>query len=43
VVYLAGLSGIPGDLIEAARLDGATEWTIMRTVIWPLVSPTTFC
>lgn len=42
VVYLSGLSGISRDMIEAARLDGASELTVMRTIIWPLVSPTTF-
>lgn len=41
IVYLAGLTSIPKDLSDAARLDGAGEWTIMRTIIWPLVSPTT--
>ncbi|HEU0163613.1 MAG TPA: sugar ABC transporter permease [Thermomicrobiales bacterium] len=42
IVYLSGLTSISRDLSDAARLDGATEWTIMRTVIWPLLSPTTF-
>jgi ABC-type sugar transport system permease subunit len=41
VIYLAGLTAIPRDLADAARLDGATEWTVMRTVIWPLLAPTT--
>lgn len=41
VVYLSGLTSIPPDLSDAARLDGAGEWTIMRTIIWPLLSPTT--
>jgi len=42
IVYLSGLTSIPRDLSDAARLDGATEWTVMRTIIWPLISPTTF-
>jgi len=41
VVYLAGLTSIPRDLADAARLDGASEWTVMRTIIWPLLTPTT--
>lgn len=42
VVYLAGLTAIPRDLTEAARVDGAGDWTVMRTVIWPLLAPSTF-
>lgn len=42
VIYLAGLTAIPRDVLEAARLDGAAEGQIVRTIIWPLVSPTTF-
>jgi len=41
VVYLSGLTSIPKDISDAARIDGAGEWTVMRTVIWPLLSPTT--
>ena len=28
-------------LSEAARIDGASRWEIMRSVVWPLLSPTT--
>lgn len=35
VVYLAGLQSIPGDLYEAARLDGAKTWNQFRHVTWP--------
>lgn len=42
VVYLAGLTAIPRDLPEAARVDGAGGWTVMRTIIWPLLTPSTF-
>ena len=31
--------GIPRELLEAARMDGATEWTIFITVILPLGVP----
>jgi sn-glycerol 3-phosphate transport system permease protein len=41
VIYLAGLQAIPGDLYEAAALDGAGSWQRFRHVTWPLLSPTT--
>jgi glucose/mannose transport system permease protein len=40
-LYLAGLRGIPDDLREAARVDGATEWQIYRHIIIPLLKPVT--
>lgn len=39
--YLAGLTAIPKDLIEAASIDGATRFTIFRRIIWPLLLPVT--
>jgi multiple sugar transport system permease protein len=42
VVFLAGLGNIPGELYEAARIDGASGWAIFRYVTLPLLSPTTF-
>jgi ABC-type sugar transport system permease subunit len=41
VVYLAGLTAIPRDLPDAARIDGAGRWQIMRSVTWPLLTPAT--
>jgi sn-glycerol 3-phosphate transport system permease protein len=38
--FLAGLSAIPDDLIDAARLDGAGAWRRLRHVILPLLGPT---
>ncbi|GGU45183.1 carbohydrate ABC transporter permease [Lentzea flava] len=35
----AGLSAIPRDALEAARVDGATEWQVFRRVTIPLLSP----
>jgi len=35
VIWLAGLQTIPGDLYEAAELDGATTWKRFRFVTWP--------
>ena len=40
--FLAGLQAIPKSVIEAAAIDGAHFWTRFRTVVWPLLSPTTF-
>jgi multiple sugar transport system permease protein len=42
VIYLAGLGNIPGALYEAAEIDGANRWQMMRKVTIPLVSPTTY-
>lgn len=42
VVYLAGLTSIPREVMEAARIDGATTGTLLRAIVWPLVTPTTF-
>jgi len=41
VIYLAALQAIPGDLHEAAALDGAGGWQRFRHVTWPLLTPTT--
>jgi multiple sugar transport system permease protein len=41
IVYMAALQGVPTDLIEAARLDGAGRWATFRHVTWPLLSPAT--
>lgn len=40
-MYLAGLRGIPDELREAARVDGATEPQVFRWVILPLLRPVT--
>jgi multiple sugar transport system permease protein len=42
VILLAGLSAIQPELYEAARLDGATAWQLMRRITLPLLSPTLF-
>lgn len=41
VIYLAGLQGIPRELQEAARVDGATPWQVARRITIPLLAPTT--
>jgi len=40
--FLAGLQSIPKSVIEAAAIDGARFWTRFRTIVFPLLSPTTF-
>jgi len=39
VMFLAGLVGIPEELIEAARVDGASEWTAFWKIKFPLLMP----
>jgi len=39
-LFLAGFRGIPDDLREAARVDGATEYKIYRHILFPQLSPT---
>ncbi|MCD8015549.1 MAG: sugar ABC transporter permease [Lachnospiraceae bacterium] len=40
VIYIAGLQNVPGDLIEAAKIDGAGGWQRLRYVILPMLMPT---
>ncbi len=40
--FLAGLQAIPTSVIEAAAIDGARPWRRFRTIVFPLLSPTTF-
>lgn len=40
--FLAGLQSIPPSIIEAAALDGASFWKRFWTIVFPLLSPTTF-
>lgn len=42
IIYLAALQEVSGELLEAAKIDGARTWQTVRTILWPLVSPTTF-
>ncbi len=42
IFYIAGLQSIPDELIEATRLDGATTWTRMWKLYFPLLSPITY-
>ncbi|HEV8697099.1 MAG TPA: sugar ABC transporter permease [Candidatus Limnocylindrales bacterium] len=42
IVYLAGLKGIPSDLYEAARMDGAGAWASLRHITIPMLTPVIF-
>jgi multiple sugar transport system permease protein len=41
IIYLAALQGIPGELVEAAEIDGAGRWGILRNITVPLLGPVT--
>jgi multiple sugar transport system permease protein len=42
VIFLSALQGVPPELHEAARLDGAGPWQVFRRITLPLISPTFF-
>lgn len=39
-ILSAALKGVPNELLEAARVDGATEWTVFRKIMVPIIMPT---
>ena len=44
IIYIAGIQNIPGDLIEAAKIDGASKWQILKSVTIPMLMPSiTIC
>ena len=44
IIYIAGIQNIPGELIEAAKIDGANTWQLLRHVTVPMLMPTiTIC
>lgn len=42
VLLFAGLVDIPGDILEGARIDGASGWRLVRYVVLPLMTPILF-
>ncbi|MDY7104639.1 MAG: sugar ABC transporter permease [Actinomycetota bacterium] len=40
VILSAAVKGIPPELFDAARVDGATEWRVFWHITWPLLRPT---
>ena len=41
LIFISGLQAIPGELYEAARVDGACPWYTFRKITLPMLSPTT--
>lgn len=39
-ILSAALKGVPGDILEAARVDGANEWQVFWRVMMPMILPT---
>lgn len=39
VIYMAGITSISEDLIEAAKIDGCSEWQVTKHIIFPLLIP----
>lgn len=39
IIYIAALQNVPQELIEAAKIDGANKWQILRHIKMPLVAP----
>jgi multiple sugar transport system permease protein len=42
IVFLAGLQGVPTELYEASKIDGANAWQRFVNVTLPMISPTIF-
>jgi sn-glycerol 3-phosphate transport system permease protein len=42
IIMIAGLQSLPEDILEAARMDGASAWRSFWRVVVPLMSPTIF-
>lgn len=40
IIYVAGIQNIPGDLLEAAKIDGASSWQLLRFVTIPMLRST---
>lgn len=39
IIYIAHLESIPSELVEAAKIDGANSFQVLRHIIFPLVAP----
>ena len=42
MIFLAGLQGVPSELVDAAQVDGANAWQRFRHVTLPMITPTIF-
>ena len=44
IIYIAGIQGIPDELMEAAKVDGANLWQRLKSIVFPLLMPSfTIC
>ena len=44
IIYIAGIQNIPGELVEAAKIDGANPFQVLKNITLPLVMPSiTIC
>ncbi|MDY5585677.1 MAG: sugar ABC transporter permease [Arcanobacterium sp.] len=44
IIYIAGLQNVPPELTEAATIDGANRWQVLRNVTLPMIAPSiTIC
>ena len=44
IIYIAGIQSVPDELMEAAKIDGASRWQLLRHVTLPMVMPSiTIC
>ena len=39
LIFLAGMQRIPGEIMDAARMDRDNEWSIITRIVWPLIAP----
>lgn len=42
IIFMAGLQGVPKELDEAARIDGANTWHMFRSIVVPFITPVIF-
>lgn len=39
IIYIAALVNVPSELVEAAKIDGATKWNMLKNILLPLIMP----
>ncbi len=40
IIYIAGIQNIPGEVIESAKIDGASGWSMLKHITIPMLMPT---
>jgi raffinose/stachyose/melibiose transport system permease protein len=44
IIYIAGIQSIPGEVMESAKIDGASKWQTLKSITIPMVMPSvTIC